>query len=186
MALTDFFKQIADSIRSKDGTTDVIPAIDFPQRILDIPSSGGNESSFEITTGEFILSEDHNLYDSANGVENNFVVNHAIGKVPSIFFLYLDTEGITGTIPLSTISFAILTTPVRLTTLTDANYQRISRINSTTNSTATDNSITASRELVVADEDNVTIGKGIIADNYIFRSGYTYKWIAFVVKEGVE
>ena len=42
MALTDFLTQIADSIRSKDGTTEPIVATDFPQRILDIPSGGGS------------------------------------------------------------------------------------------------------------------------------------------------
>ena len=61
MALTDFFTQIADSIRSKDGTTDAIKATDFPQRILDIPS-GGSDLPFDITTGSFTLSEDYNIY----------------------------------------------------------------------------------------------------------------------------
>ena len=45
MSLTDFLKQIADSIRSKDGTTEPIPAMDFPQRILNIPSGSGGGSS---------------------------------------------------------------------------------------------------------------------------------------------
>lgn len=33
-------KAIADAIREKDGTTDPIPAADFPDRILAIPSGG--------------------------------------------------------------------------------------------------------------------------------------------------
>lgn len=57
MALTDFLKQIADSIRSKDGTTDMIVANDFPQRILAIPS-GGSELPSNIKTGTFTVAED--------------------------------------------------------------------------------------------------------------------------------
>ena len=61
MALTDLLTQIADSIRSKDGTTEPIPAMDFPKRILDIPSSG-SDLPFDITAGSFTLSEDYNIY----------------------------------------------------------------------------------------------------------------------------
>lgn len=46
MTLTDFLNNVADAIRTKDGTTEFIVAIDFPQRILDIPSGSG----MEITT----------------------------------------------------------------------------------------------------------------------------------------
>ena len=46
MALTDFLTQIADAIRSKDGTSDVIKATDFPQRILNIPSGGSSEIEY--------------------------------------------------------------------------------------------------------------------------------------------
>ena len=40
MDITSLLSQIADSIRSKDGTTELIYAQDMPQRILDIPTSG--------------------------------------------------------------------------------------------------------------------------------------------------
>lgn len=55
MALTDFLSGIADAIRTKDGTSELIPAKDFPQRILDIPS-GGLPSN--IKTGTFTVTED--------------------------------------------------------------------------------------------------------------------------------
>lgn len=181
MALTELLTQIADSIRAKDGTADAIQATDFPQRILDIPSGGeGSGSAFDVITGKIILDEDHNLYDSANQAENNLVINHAIGRMPSMFFLYLDTDGIIGNVPLSTVNFTMLTTPVRLTPAANANYQIISRINSATNSNGANNLAAVSREFVVADEDNITIGKSITAANYIFRAGYTYRWIALV------
>lgn len=48
MALTDFLTQIADAIRSKDGTSDAIVATDFPQRILNIPSGGGSEIEYRL------------------------------------------------------------------------------------------------------------------------------------------
>lgn len=48
MALTDFLTQIANSIRSKDGTSDAIVATDFPQRILNIPSGGSSEVEYHI------------------------------------------------------------------------------------------------------------------------------------------
>ena len=49
MALTDFLTQIADSIRSKDGTTEPILATDFPQRIIEIPSGGSDIESCDIS-----------------------------------------------------------------------------------------------------------------------------------------
>lgn len=57
MALTDFFTQIANSIRSKDGTTEPILASEFPQRILGI-SSGGVELPVSVKTGTFTVSQD--------------------------------------------------------------------------------------------------------------------------------
>ena len=42
MSLTDFLTSLADSIRQKDGTAEPIPAQDMSQRVLDIPSGGGD------------------------------------------------------------------------------------------------------------------------------------------------
>ena len=178
MALTDLLTQIADSIRSKDGTTEPIPATEFPQRILDIPS--GVHSPYEVTTGEFVLSEDHNLY--VDNTENNFVLNHGIGKEPFMFYVFLDTRGI-GMLPANTISFVLYTTPVRLTTHKTLPYQRIQRINSSANSTAVDNCLNTTSDFISIDENKVVIGKSITSANFIFRAGCPYRWIAFIENE---
>lgn len=57
MVLTDFLTQIANSIRSKDGTTEPILASEFPQRILSI-SSSGVELPSSVKTGTFTVSQD--------------------------------------------------------------------------------------------------------------------------------
>lgn len=81
MALTDFLTQIADSIRSKDGTTDVIKAKDFPQRILDIPSGGGN---IKFAKGSFTLSEN----------QNSITIEHNIGITPEVIVLVTNTTSL--------------------------------------------------------------------------------------------
>lgn len=178
MSLTDFLAQIADSIRSKDGTTDAIKATDFPQRILDIPSVV--QSPYEVATGEFVLSEDHNLY--VDNAENNFVLNHGIGKVPSLFFLYLDEAE--SRLSTNTINSAFITMPIRLMAAVElVKFRTISRINGSSNSTSVDNMTNVALAPIDIDEENVIIGKGITRANFIVRAGYTYRWIAIVENE---
>lgn len=81
MALTDFLTQIADSIRSKDGTTDLIVAADFPQRILDIPSGGGSGLPDSIKTGTFTVAED---------TVETITIPHGLGATPTMFFIFPD------------------------------------------------------------------------------------------------
>ena len=78
MALTDFLTQIADSIRSKDGTTEPIVATDFPQRILDIPSGGGSGLPSNIKTGTFTVAED---------TADTVTIAHGLGAVTPITVL---------------------------------------------------------------------------------------------------
>ena len=82
MALTDFLTQIANSIRSKDGTTEPILATDFPQRILDIPS-GGVSSDIRLATGTFTQSAD----------VMNVEIEHGLSAMPnfSIVFAIVDS-----------------------------------------------------------------------------------------------
>lgn len=54
MALTDFLSGIADAIRTKDGTTGLINANDFAQRILDIPVNKVSQSGLSFTACEKI------------------------------------------------------------------------------------------------------------------------------------
>ena len=83
MALTDFFTQIANAIRSKDGTTEPIVATDFPQRILDIPSGGGS-SDIRLATGTFTPIAD----------VNNVEIEHGLSAIPnfSIVFAIVDSS----------------------------------------------------------------------------------------------
>lgn len=54
MSLTNFLKDIADAIRTKEGTTELIPAPDFKQRILDLPVSKVSLSGLNYTACEKI------------------------------------------------------------------------------------------------------------------------------------
>ena len=54
MALTDFLKDIADAIRTKEGTAGLIQAQDFRQRILDIPVNKVSQSGLNYTSCEKI------------------------------------------------------------------------------------------------------------------------------------
>ena len=102
MALTDFLKQIADSIRSKDGTTDMIVANDFPQRILAIPS-GGSELPSNIKTGTFTVAEDtlepvtiaHGLGSVSPVLVHILTDNpeYAVGKLPYAIIGGVDKAG---------------------------------------------------------------------------------------------
>lgn len=82
MALTDFLSGIADAIRTKDGTNELIPATDFTQRILDIPSGG----SVNLSCGTFITTEE----------TNTVTVEHGLSVIPNfgIVFIFDDTSGI--------------------------------------------------------------------------------------------
>lgn len=91
MALTDFLTQIADSIRSKDGTTEPIVAIDFPQRILNIPSGGGSDLPDSIKTGTFTVAED---------TFETITIPHGLGATPVIVLILPDNpEYAIGKIP---------------------------------------------------------------------------------------
>lgn len=87
MALTDFFTQIADSIRSKDGTTEPILATDFPQRIIDIPSGGVELVTYTPINNERVINVDINS-SSAKFIfvfSSYGVVNSSYGVCDSLF-----------------------------------------------------------------------------------------------------
>ena len=91
MALTDFLTQIANSIRSKDGTTEPILASEFPQRIMNI-SSGGLELPTSVKTGTFTVSQDStDALVVAHGLTNFSIIGcvifpdnieYAVGHIP--------------------------------------------------------------------------------------------------------
>ena len=94
MALTDFLTQIANSIRSKDGTTEPILASEFPQRIMNI-SSGGLELPTSVKTGTFTVSQDSTeVLVVPHGLTNFSVIvcvifpdniEYAVGKISNSF-----------------------------------------------------------------------------------------------------
>ena len=48
--LTNYLTDVADAIREKKGTTDVIPANTFDEEIKNLPSGGGDVSEYFETT----------------------------------------------------------------------------------------------------------------------------------------
>ena len=94
MVLTDFLTQVADSIRSKDGTTEPILASEFPQRILSI-SSGGVELPTSVKTGTFTVSQDStDAIVVPHGLTNFSIIacvifpdniEYAVGHIPYSF-----------------------------------------------------------------------------------------------------
>lgn len=77
MALTDYLQGIADAIRIKDGTTEVINAQDFADRILAIQSGG---SSIVSDSGTFTVAED----------KYNLTIPHSLGVVPDVVLCMVD------------------------------------------------------------------------------------------------
>ena len=78
MDITSLLQQIADSIRSKDGTTELIHAPDMPQRILDIPTSGSE--IVKISSGTFTPSSNVSSVEIEHGlsVTPNFSIVFAL------------------------------------------------------------------------------------------------------------
>ena len=151
MVLTDLLTQIADSIRSKDGTTEPIPAMDFPQRILDIPSGGGGDLPSNIKTGTFTVAED---------TTDAITIPHGFGVPPINVFIFPDNaDYLIGKIAYSFVGGS------------DNISYRLVTIN-TSNLSAKTNVFN-----IATDESNITITNTNVT--YKFRSGVTYRWIAW-------
>ena len=181
MALTDFFTQIADSIRSKDGTTEPIVATDFPQRILDIPSGGGI-NGFYVSQGSFVLSTDHALY--VDGVENNFIFEHGLGKKPDVVIIYSFDGSSEGSRQVNSISLATMM-PLYASTkyASGISYHKlIYRINSSSN--ALSQGSYDDKKIIDVTENSVIVGKGISTSQmYKFIGGKKYEWLVLARKE---
>ena len=181
MALTDFFTQIAYSIRSKDGTTEPIVATDFPQRILDIPSGGGI-SGFYLAQGSFVLSSTHTLYH--NGAEDNFTFAHGLGKKPEVVIIYSFDGSSDRSRQTNSISLATM-----LPLYASSNYESgisyhkiIYRINSSSNALS-QNSYNDGN-LIDVTENSVIVGKGISTSQmFKFIGGKKYEWLVLARKE---
>ena len=174
MALTDFLIQIADSIRSKDGTTEPIVATDFPQRILDIPSGGGGDLPFDITAGSFTLSEDYNIYTAEDGsVDNKYSIEHGLSKTPDMFFMWNTKTDVT--ILLGTIVYAYRFPYVRKFNTYPATNSNMERVSSSGGATATTGSVELNNTQVILSCDKPSWA--------YLRAGHTYRWFALSMKE---
>ena len=151
MALTDFLTQIADSIRSKDGTTDLIVATDFPQRILDIPSGGWSGLPDSIKTGTFTVAED---------TVETITIPHGLGTTPTMFFIFPDNpEYIIGNIGYT---FMGIAKDIGITFATKYN-KLMSAVYSIYTTTCDDANI------IITNTDAT----------YMIRAGVTYRWFAW-------
>ena len=150
MALTDFLTQIADSIRSKDGTTDLIVATDFPQRILDIPSGGGSGLPDSVKTGTFTVAED---------TVETITIPHGLGATPTMFFIFPDNpEYIIGNIGYTFMG----TAKDGVTFATKSNKLMAVVYNIYT---------------ITYDDTNIIITN--INTTYMIRAGVTYRWFVW-------
>lgn len=151
MALTDFLTQIADSIRSKDGTTESIVATDFPQRILDIPSGGGSGLPSNVKTGTFTVAED---------TTEPITIPHGCGSTPITVFIYPDNpDYIIGKIPYSFLGGS-----------KDIHY-RIVTINTS--------AVSAKSGVFNIEIDDTNIVVSTSNTTYKFRAGAIYRWFAW-------
>lgn len=151
MALTDFLTQIADSIRSKDGTTDPIVATDFPQRILDIPSGGGGGLPDSIKTGTFTVAED---------TFETITIPHGLGATPTMFFIFPDNpEYIIGNIGYTFMGTA---KDIGITFATKHNKMM---------------ALVYSIYTVTCDDTNIILTN--TNESYLLRAGVTYRWFAW-------
>lgn len=149
MALTDFLKQIADSIRSKDGTTDMIVANDFPQRILAIPS-GGSELPSNIKTGTFTVAED---------TLEPVTIAHGLGSVsPVLVYILTDNpEYVVGKLPYAIIGGV------------DKSGEKVI--------TGTSHAITSKYNVFDVSVDNTNIVITPSTSSYKLIAGLNYRWL---------
>ena len=151
MSLTDFFTQIANAIRSKDGTTDLIVATDFPQRILDIPSGGGSGLPDIIKTGTFTVAED---------TAETITIPHGLGVTPTMFFIFPDNpEYIIGNIGYTFMGTA---KDIGITFATKHNKMM---------------ALVYSIYTVTCDDTNIILTN--TNESYLLRAGVTYRWFAW-------
>lgn len=172
MALTDFLSSIADAIRSKDGTTEPIIATDFPQRILDIQSGGGDNPNW-LTLGTITMSENFSFYK-----EEPIIINHGLGVTPKAFF-FVDVSDLTISTHLGGITLGIY--------LTQNLVEQLVVVNSIWRNSSSTGAYPMRSELKNAIELNETsaiIGMNITEKAtatytpWFLLNGHTYLWLA--------
>ena len=153
MALTDLLKQIADSIRSKDGTTEPIPATDFPQRILDIPSGGGSGLPSNVNSGTITLSGD----------EQSIVIEHNLGCVPLGVILFDENNYL--------IENKVIYSMILAQYAYGASYAVYNDYKG--------NKTASMQYECISDVNELSFTAVNRTGNYYYRSGVTYRWFAW-------
>ena len=152
MALTDFLTQIADSIRSKDGSVEVIKATDFPQRILDIPS-GGSGLPDNVNSGTITLSGD----------AQSIVIEHNLGCVPLGVILFDENNYL--------IENKVIYSMILAQYAYGASYEVYNDYKGKN---------TASMQYTcISDVNELSFTAVNRTGNYYYRSGVTYRWFAW-------
>lgn len=167
MALTDLFTNIANAIRTKDGTTELIVANDFPTRILNIPS-GGTSDNF--ATGTFTVAEDvritWNQYSSSY-----YSIPHGLETTPNVCAVWADCS----TVDTDT-GYFLINDFVQAIYIEGALKQRnYTRTYNGTNGVVTDG---GDANTIEPNGSDIKIGVG--TGTYL-RAGYTYRWMAVII-----
>lgn len=178
MTLTDLFTNIANAIRSKDGTTASIIANDFPDHILDIPS-GGSELPLEIATGTFTLESDVSAYITGSG-DYRFIIEHGMSVTPNAALIYPESNlVVTEDGYLTNSSFAVA-----------FKMQNIGNVGRTYNSTggvsgvSNYNTLVSDWNYVEFTSSQILFGSN--SSGTILRAGCAYRWIAWVIPTNEE
>lgn len=169
-SVSELFKGICDSIRSKEGSTDIIRHQDIPFRILGLSTAEGettktfNYGSFSYENSvEFIMSE----YS-----KNPLIIKHGLDVIPNFIYIWLDE----------------LTPPSNYTGkdfigVIKAPWRKNKYLYRTYNTNGDVNPDTLSNSasyICVADETNISVGTNI---NIKTLPNATYKWVACYIPE---
>lgn len=167
MALTDLFTNIANAIREKDGTTELIVANDFPTRILNIPS-GGTSDNF--ATGTFTVAEDvritWNQYSSSY-----YAIPHGLETTPNVCAVWADYSTVN-----ADTGYFLTSDFVQAIYIEGALRQR----NYTRTYNSTNGVVTDSGDAKIIEPNDSDIKIGVETGTYL-RAGYTYRWMVAVL-----
>lgn len=159
----DTLIEIADAIRNKTETTDLIDAVDMATMIESIVGGG---LPFNIDFGEFEVWEDTRIHTD-DAVDNKIVIDHYLNEVPQIFVFwdsYQDSRnGINNLVLCDYIS------GFRVFDVLNYVSQFVGRVTSSTGAMKTSGDI-------AVDDSTITISSTTTDFVYI-RSGHIYKWI---------
>jgi hypothetical protein len=84
---TERYKAIADAIREKNGTTELMHPADMPQAILDIVSGGGGDVIIGADYTNIVYNEDNTItLTDKDGVEHTMSCTYEDGKLIGVTY----------------------------------------------------------------------------------------------------